>query len=460
MFKLKEIIKYTKGKKLNSCSCIDIGGVCTDTRTLKPGALFIALKGDKFDGHDYLVQAQTKRAGAAIVEIKWAKENAKKIKKFKIPVVGVGSCVTALQRIAKVHRKKFKIPIIAVTGSNGKTTTKEMIALLLESRFKVLKSKKSFNNHIGVPLTLLDLNTEHEAAVIEIGMNHPGEIRSLASIVGANIAVITNVGQAHIEFFSSIEQIIEAKCELLENLPEDGLAIVNADDANLFKKATEYAANVIGFGKHKRGFYRISNISAQIDGVAFTLNQKFTFKLPMIGVHNAYNALGALAVAEQFNIDMDTARQKLQLIKPTPMRMQLQDFNGIKIISDCYNANPQSTRAAIKTLAALKNSSRRIMVLGDMLELGAASGSIHTQLGVEIAHSNIEKLVTIGHRAAYAARSALNNGMDAGDVRDFPTNKIAAAELVAMLKPEDIVLFKASRAMHLEEVIDKIKKGF
>lgn len=457
MFTIEQILQIVSGTLVSGSSCVSIKAISTDSRTIDTAQLFIAIKGTKFNGHDYVFAALEKNAAGCIVGYDWLKVYNQKIANQEKPIIAVEDTCVALGKIAQFYREKFSIPVIAVTGSNGKTTTKEMIASLLSLRYSVLKSEGSFNNHIGVPLSLLRLNPSDELAVIEIGMNHKGEIRSLASIARPNIAVITNIGPAHLEFFSGISDIVKAKCELLENLSVGDLAVINADCDQLYTQAKKYSAKVITFGIKNNCDFKASNVVSQRGGIDFMLNNKYTFKLPLLGEHNVYNLLAAIAVADYLHVQMEQIRQQISNFKPIGLRMQPISINGVEVIADCYNANPDSMAAAIGVLSRLKHKKRRIAVIGDMFELGSGSKHFHSELGVLIAHSHIEKLITIGTNAAYAAYSAAQSGMSKDDVFSCKTNEDACCLLKKILQPEDVLLFKGSRCMHLEEVIDGLK---
>ncbi len=455
MFSIKEIVKFTQGIVVSGSTRGKISGVSTDSRTIAPGELFIAIRGKKFDGHDCIAQALSRKAKAVIVSRDWFEAHSRKITVMRKPVIAVDDTVSALGMLGRANRERFSIPVIAVTGSNGKTTTKEMIAAILGSRLNVLKSQGSFNNHIGVPLSLLKLKLSHQAAVFELGMNHKGEIRSLASLVRPNIVVITNAAQAHLEFFNSVSDIIEAKCELLENLKAKDVAIINADCKGLYEHAKLYSENILSFGINKKCVYRASNILSHKDSVVFTLNEKDTFTLPLLGEHNVYNALAAIAVADYLKIKKIDMRRRLKKFQPAALRMQSFKRHGAEIIADCYNANPDSMKASINTLSAMRHKKRRIMVMGDMFELGPSSRYYHSELGVLIAHNPIDKLITVGDNARHTAESALNCGMKKEDVFICETREAVIDTLKKIVLPEDVVLLKGSRAMALEKIIEE-----
>jgi UDP-N-acetylmuramoyl-tripeptide--D-alanyl-D-alanine ligase len=398
-----------------------------------------------------LAEAVSRGAAGCVVAQDWVEASPGKVP--PVPVIVVSDTVYALGRIAHAHRMKFTIPVIGVTGSNGKTTTKEMIAAILGAHYNVLKSQGSFNNHIGVPLSLLGLTSFHTAAVLELGMNHKGEIRGLAAIAVPTIAVITNAAGAHLEFFNSPDEIIEAKCELLERLGDENIAVINADCEALYAASERYTANQVGFGFKKGCRYRATNVVCHHDGVAFTLNEQFTFRLHVLGEHNVYNALAAIAVGDFLGVPMEMMRERLSQFQPVSLRMETVNCNGVRIIADCYNANPHSMAAAIRTLTAVADSARKIVVFGDMRELGSASVEQHRYIGQLIAEQRITFLLTVGREAAHAAEAAAQTGMDKKNIFVFSQTDEAAQCLAGLARPGDVVLLKGSRAMKIEQVL-------
>jgi len=459
MFTIADIARAAHGTLLTADPGVKVTGVSTDSRTLLPGALFVALKGNTFDGHDCLTEAVGRGAAGCVVAQDWADTHRESAAALPVPVVAVSDTVYALGRIAYAHRMKFTIPVVGVTGSNGKTTTKEMIAAILGARYNVLKSQGSFNNHIGVPLSLLGLTSFHTAAVLELGMNHKGEIRGLAAIACPTIAVITNAAGAHLEFFSGPEEIIEAKCELLERLGPDSVAVINADCEALYAASERYTANRVGFGLKKGCRYRATNVVCHHDGVAFTLNDQCSFRLHVLGEHNVYNALAAIAVGDFLGVPMEEMRERLAQFRPVSLRMETVNCNGVMIIADCYNANPHSMAAAVRTLTAVAGTSRKIVVFGDMRELGAASIEQHRNIGQLIAEQRVAFLITVGKDAAHAAAAAMETGMEKKNVFICAQTEEAAQCLISLIQPGDVVLLKGSRAMKIERVLKAVVAG-
>ena len=456
MLKIKEIVTCTNGKLIAGNMTGAVKGISTDSRNINKGELFIAVKGPNFDGHNFIDKALDKKAQGLLVAKAWFGACADKMAKIKRPIIIVPDTVIALGQIAHFYRNKFNRPIIAVTGSNGKTTTKEMIATVLCSKYKVLKSPVSFNNHMGVPLTLLKLTSLHKAAVLEMGMNHKGEIRCLSNIARPDIAVITNAGRAHLEFFNNLQEIIQAKCELLEKLGKDAIAIVNADQTELFTQANKFNVKLIGFGIKNDCQYRASNLIEVNGGLEFAINKKHKFRLNILGRHNAYNALAAIAVADQLGIDMQNIQKQLMGFQGLDLRMQKMALNGIEIFADCYNANPDSTQAAIETLIAVKSEKRKILVFADMLELGKFSKDCHYDIGKLAAKRRVDILITVGTAAAEAAKAARDYGMSKQSVFSCVNCEEAYRMLTEILQPKDVILLKGSRRMCLEQILEKI----
>jgi len=454
MFTVNEILNSTYGILINQnhdrATYNDIRGfgVSIDSREIKPNEIFLAIAGDNFNGHDYIQKAVESKAAVVICEADWAKEHAEDLNKIDVPIIAVENTVSALATLARIHRKKFNIPVIAVTGSNGKTTTKDMIACVLDAQYKVLKSKASFNNHIGVPLTLLELDSTYQVAVIEMGMNHKGEIRGLASIACPDIGIITNAANAHLEFFDSVSDIIEAKCELLEQLGANSIALVNADCKKLYARVCDFGIDMISFGITSHCTYKAENIITHSEGIAFTVNEKYTFSLNILGEHNVYNALAAIVIGLHFKIDHLLIREQLLKFRAVSLRMQTVKCLGIDMIVDCYNANPTSMKAAIKFWNNFEKSKPHIAILGDMLELGVLTNKFHKDIWNSLKDIDYEKLITVGeHSIHYQANDHFINIeslIKSGIYRQFPKNSV--------------ILLKASRAIELEKIIKKIIK--
>lgn len=406
-------------------------GVSIDSRTLRPGDTYFALQGERHDGHDFVEAALAAGARQAVV----AKAQTERYpKQLRERIRAVEDPLRELQRKAQLHRKRWGGPLVAVTGSAGKTTTKDMIAAALGTKLRVLKNEGNFNNHIGLPLTLLRLRREHEIAVVEMGMNHAGEIARLAEIAAPTVGVFTNVGTAHIGNFDSIEGIAAAKRELALAIPRTGTLVLNAEDPRVARFGDGFAGRVV--------FYRGSEYEGEL-------------RFP--GRHNRANAAAALATALLFDLDSDAVRETLRALTPPPGRGQLLHWNDMLIIHDCYNANPEAMEQMLQVLSSAPGK-RRVAVLGEMRELGAQSGALHRQVGEKAAQAGVDVLVAVSGDAACMLEGARSAGFR-GRSHYFPSAAAAAGALPELLQAGDVVLFKASRGVRLEQALEALKTG-
>jgi UDP-N-acetylmuramoyl-tripeptide--D-alanyl-D-alanine ligase len=431
---------------------VGVAGVSTDSRTLREGELFVAIRGERFDGHDFVRDAFGRGAVAALVDTPPAAGTGGK------PLFAVPNTVAALQRLAAWYRSRFDLPLVAVTGTNGKTTTKDMAASVLSTRLRTMKTEGNLNNHIGVPLTLLRLSSEHQAAVVEMGMNHPGEIERLAGMARPAIGVITNVAEAHMEGMGSLEAIAEAKGELLEALPPEGTAVLNGDDALVMSQAKRTSARVVTFGLSPDVNTRAVRISER-GCVSFELDWGASVELPLPGRHNVMNALAALAVGEVLGIDREAAVEGLSSFEPSPMRMSVVTVGGWTILNDAYNANPGSLGAALESLVALANGRPTVAALGDMLELGSRARDAHREAGLLAAEKEIDHLLLFGKEVAALREGALAGGMQPGRARLFDDKAVLVEALRRLSEKSAVLLVKGSRAMRMEEVVELLAKG-
>jgi UDP-N-acetylmuramoyl-tripeptide--D-alanyl-D-alanine ligase len=425
-------------------------GYAIDTRLLRTGDLFFALKGEARDGHEFVADACEKGAVGAVVE------RAFEGLPPSFPQMIVRSPLEALQRLAGHVRLSTDIPVIAVTGSNGKTTTKEMIAFLLAARMRVRKSPGNFNNHIGLPLAILGLDESDRALVVEIGSSHRGEIASLARIARPQIGVITNVGRAHIGLFGSLEAVAAEKTDLARCLEPGGEAVVNADDDILMAAVKTGVAETRTFGIHGEADFRATGVRVSEGmGSTFTLRGvAVTLRAP--GLHNVYNALAAIATAGAFGLSVRDAAEAIRLYEP--MRMKTHVLGGMTLVDDTYNSNPDSAAAALDVLAGMRGA-RRVFIMGDMLELGEYAQGLHREMGTRVARSGIELFVGIGSLTRWAAEEARSAGMRDEAVFHFETKAEARAALLGIVKADDAVLVKASRAAGLDEIADFLKSS-
>ncbi len=453
MFRVEELVKVTKGRLLRGDLEDTVMGVSIDSRTIKSSYAFIAIKGDNFDGHDFIAQAIVKGAKAVIVQYH---VSSIRCHEKKVAFIQVKDTTKALGDIANFHRMRFNIPVIAVSGSSGKTTAKEMIAHALAFKFKVLKSEGTKNNNIGLPLTLLQLTPRHEAVVLEIGTNHFGEVRNLASIARPNMGIITNIGLAHLGHFKTLAGVYIEKATLLDSLDKPRLALLNADDFFLSKKLTQGIRShfAIGFGVRKKCDFFASKIRLKERTVEFLLNGRYRYILSNPGMHNIYNALPAIAVARIFGLGHKDIARRLSDFIFLRGRGEVIEKGGIKFIDDTYNSNPLSLSNALLTLKAFKTPGRKILVMGDMLELGASARPLHEKLGVFIADI-CDTLITVGDLSKLTAQAALRAGFDKGKIYTSKTSIDARDILFNLVIPQknDIILVKGSRAMRMEQVL-------
>lgn len=449
---LRQLVEAVGGTLLGEYGDLDttFTGVCTDSRSITAGCLFLPLQGERFDGHAYISDALEQGAVGCIT----ARERDSYLPgKF---YVKVRSTQRALRDLARYYKEQFHIPFIAVTGSVGKTTTKDMVAAVLGSRYKVLKTEGNFNNDIGLPLTILRLDHSHEVCVLEMGMDHAGEIDYLSELVEPDIALITNIGDAHIENLGSREAIFNAKCEVFAHLKEGGLAVLNGDDewlATLRGKLKQKAVFVgSGAGLDYTALDLDSGDGTQLKCVIRTPENQFEAVIPALGGHMIYPTLMATAVAERLGMAPDEIRRGIRAFLPTKMRMNVIRCAGdVIILNDAYNANPQSMRAAAAVLGDAHDR-RRVAVVGDMKELGVNSELFHRAVGGYFAEAGTDRLIAIGDLARFIAVGAREAGLEQADY--YPTLEEAQDALLRELRSGVTILVKASRAMEFERVVD------
>ncbi len=433
---------------------IYVNGISKDNRTVNPGDLFIAIRGEKFDGHAFVNKAADAGAVAALV--------SEPVSDASVPTLVVEDTVLALQEIAKNYRTMFEdIKVVGITGSVGKTTTKEMCASVLSQGLYTLKTLGNLNNDIGLPFTVMGLNFSHQAAVVEMGANHFGEISRLTRVANPDIAVITTIGQAHMEFFKSKEGVRKAKLEIIEGLKPDGYLVLNGDDPLLWELKDKLRVNVIYCGIHNEKcdiFAQVierdsENIWFEVKSIPGT-----RFHIGCGGVHNLQNALLAVAVGELAGRSAEQIKEGLENFVNTGERQKIIKLsNQVTVISDCYNAGPDSMRAALDLLGENKCRGRKIAALGDMLELGEHSDGAHYEIG-SIAASRADMIFTAGNWSQSVARGALENGFDKEKVRAYKTVPELADELKDELREGDVLLIKGSRGMRMEQILEVISE--
>jgi len=453
----KDCINAIEGKLLQGNPDYPFRGVSINSRTVSKGELFVCIKGERFDGHDFLSDVISREA-AGIILSEPNKLSGNSGQAIGEPfVIQVSDTLKALQDLASYQRKRFPFKVVAVTGTNGKSTTKEMIASILETKFKTLKTQGNLNNHIGLPLTLLEREPSQEVGVLEMGMSAAGEIKRLAEIAQPDIGVITNVSEGHLVQLKSLRNIQSAKGELFDSLTKEGTAIVNADDPLVLELAQSLRARTVTFGIDQPADVRASEIESK-DNLGFRFKVKlfdktFFVHLPYLGYCNIYNTLAALATGYSMGIQEDAMTRGLENYQRMSQRNELTRHKGVDLINDSYNANPRSMTEALKTLDNFQTQGRRIFVIGDMLELGDLSLPAHKNLGEEISRSKVNILVTVGELASLSAKRVQALAGEKIQVLEFKEHQEAAEYLIREAKSGDCVMFKGSRGSAMEKIL-------
>jgi len=435
---IEDLINLTNAKLIQGDKNLNIENLNIDTRTIKKGQIFVAIE----KGNEYIEIALQKGAIGIISEIE---PSIELIKNYPdITIVKVKNSINAIQKIAKFKREKYYIPVVAITGSVGKTSTKDIVAKVLSQKYKTLKTEGNYNNHIGVPLTILRL-TDHEALVVEMGMNHFGEISALTNIAKPTIAVITNIGTSHIGILGSRENILKAKLEILEGLMPNGKIVINNDD-DLLNKWNNDKKLAITYGIENKSDIQACDIKISELKSTYKVG-KYTVNVPISGTHFIYNSLCAIAVGNALNIDMNSIIKGISEFELTKKRMEIKKSKGCTIINDSYNASYESMKYALEYLKNI-NGKRKIAVLGDMLELGIYSKDLHEKVGEEV---NVDILITVGKEAKNISNRAI-----ASEIYNFDCNKEATEKLKEIMMVGDVILFKASNGMRFSEIIQEI----
>ena len=431
-----------------SCPPEPVSGWSVDSRSIAPRDLFFALRGPNHDGHKFVREVIAKGAAAAVVDRPVQAEGV---------LLQVPDVLEALQTLARWARTRWGGQVVAVTGSAGKTTTKEVIARLLGTAMPVGKSTGNLNNHVGLPLSILRLPEEARVAVLEIGMNHAGEIRRLAGVARPDAGVVTNVGHAHMEFFDSIEDVARAKRELIEALPAHGVAVLNADDPRVAGFREAHPGRTVTYGLSPGADFRAQDVEHRPDGVRFRLRDSLWFESPMAGAHNVLNLLAGIAVAAQFGIEPAALQPAVRTLEAGDMRGRRFVHRGITVLDDCYNSNPEAAGRMLDLLRA-EPARRRLAVLGEMRELGRWSESLHREVGRQVAQGGIDVLVGVRGAASYVVAEALKAGMT-HDAALFFENPVEAGEFVRReARQGDAILFKGSRGTRVEKALEALMK--
>jgi len=436
-----------------------------DTRSIAPGDLFVAIRGDRFDGHDFVAAALAAGAAGAVVTATPAWPEAGKAGPAPL-LIEVADTTKALQDGAREVRRRSGATVVAITGSAGKTTTKELTAEFLAAKYTVFRNRGNLNNHIGLPLSLLELRSRPDVAVVELGMNHAGEIRTLVGVAEPDVRVWTNVGDAHAGFFASVDAIADAKAEILEQARPGDLLVANADDARIRARASRFGGRLRTFGVSDGADYRASGVRHRgLDGMAATLTTPHgsaAVETPLLGTGNLLNFLAAAAVAVELGVPLETVAARAATLKPAARRGELLRLpGGITLIDDSYNSSPAALTKALETVAAASGSARKIAVLGEMLELGAHADRLHAECGQAAARAGLDLLIAVGGdpaaRLADAARAA---GMSASSVIHVAASAAAADLAQQKVRPGDLVLVKGSRGIRTDLVVDRLKVEF
>ncbi len=454
VFTIKEIIKATQGTLLQGDASSNVSGVSSDTRMIKEGNLFIALKGPNFDGHSFLSMAVQKGAKALVVSQKPRDRFSE-----KIDIILVADTRKALGSIAGFHRKRFKIPVIAITGSSGKTTTKEMLAAVLTKRYNVLKNIATENNDVGVPSTLLKLNHDHDIAVLEFGTNHFGEIRWLTQVTSPTVSILLNIGESHLEYFKSLSGVFKEKFDIVRFMKKPGVVIYNKDDRFL-KKIPEKKifGRKISFGLQRPADFLAQEIEiVRHQFLRFKINtNSFQIQAPIW--HNVYNALATISCARLFKVSWVDIEIVLKEFSFPKGRQVFHSIGSLNVIDDTYNANPVSFRSAVRTLQDLDSKGRKILLCADMLELGEKSRDLHREVGGLVASAEFDFVFSIGRLAQLITQEVRKKKVSRAF--HFSTIERLTKELKDILRPGDTILVKGSRGMHLEKIVDFLKKEF
>jgi UDP-N-acetylmuramoyl-tripeptide--D-alanyl-D-alanine ligase len=440
-----------------------VQGYSIDSRRVRPGDIFFAIRGRRLDGHEFVKPALQSGAVAAVVEQSFEQRIAPSVARALIPV---RDTTLALHVLAREARRRWGKKVVAITGSTGKTTTKEMVSTLLAARYRVLKSPGNFNNDYGLPLTLLGLENRHDVAVVELAMSAAGEIARLARVAEPEVGVVTNVGPVHLQYFKSVDDIALAKRELIENLTNPygpTVAVLNHDDPRVKKFADGYRGRAVTFGRHEGADFVASEILPAGEGTTFrvkgpSLNAMFHVNLP--GEHHVENATAAIAVSSLFEIPAEQMVTALHSFKNLPGRSEILTLPGeITVLNDCYNSNPRAMEKMLDTLAAWKQARRRILVAGEMLELGPASAEWHRSIGQKCLASGVDWIVAVQGEARFFLEGARERGFAPSHLRFFETAQEAAEFCRSLVREGDVVLVKGSRDVRLEAVIDTLRNS-
>ncbi|MFH0877379.1 MAG: UDP-N-acetylmuramoyl-tripeptide--D-alanyl-D-alanine ligase [Candidatus Omnitrophota bacterium] len=456
MFNVKELVQATGGIAKSSAGRGRFSGIATDTRMLGTGDVFVALIGKRFDGHDFIPEAISAGAKAIVFS------DARKVGSFQEGVVyiQVPETTQALGAIARFHRRRFDIPIIAVTGSSGKTTTKEMLAWVLGAKYHVLKNEGTQNNLIGVPLTLLKIHSKHDLCVVELGTNRVGEIRQLSQIAEPNMGIITNIGPAHLEFLGSLKGVYREKIDCIKHLKAPMIALLNKGDMLLEKLSRIRSQPFFFFGINTDADFKATEIIYKHQSIVFLFNGVHEIEVKHCALHNVSNALAAIGCGLLFGLDFEEIKAKIESFDSPAMRLKELNLKTCTVFDDSYNSNPQSLKQAIDVLCRRETTGRRILIMGDMKELGKKSEEFHSYFGRYVAKKPIQIFVTMGDFSHAAAEQAKKNGLAQESVFHFDSHPQVIEFLDATVAEGDVLLVKGSRSMQMEKIVTHLKEHY
>jgi UDP-N-acetylmuramoyl-tripeptide--D-alanyl-D-alanine ligase len=460
-----DVAAVTGGRVIEGDAQQAIGHVSIDSRTVGAGDFFVAIRGERFDGHQFVTDALAKGAAGALVEGAPAALPAGEERPAPV-LIQVSDTTRALQDVARDVRRRSKAKVVAITGSAGKTTTKEVAAEFLAARYTVFRNKGNLNNHIGLPLSLLELRARPEVAVVELGMNHPGEIRTLVGIAEPDVRVWTNVGDAHVGFFADADAIADAKAEILDHARPADTLVVNADDARVAARVSGFAGRVVTFGLDPRAHVRASRVELRgLDGSAadvHTPSGDVHIETPLLGAGNLANVLAATAVAVEFDVPLAEVARRAAALRPAHHRGELLRLpGGITLVDDSYNSSPAALKRALETIALATGSARKVAVLGEMLELGDHTATLHQECGRAAAAAGLDLLIAVGGLPARClADAAIQAGMPPQAVLAVRTKEEAADAALKRIRAGDLVLVKGSRSIGTDLVVERLKAEF
>ncbi len=453
---LQEMVVAIAGRVYGQITIPRVTSVSTDSRDVAPGAIFFAIRGERHDGHAFVEAALAKGATAAVVsDLSGVPESLRACGQL----IQVTDTVEALGKLAAWYRRQFAAQVIAVAGSNGKTTTKDMIAAALSAGRRGRAAKASFNNAIGVPLTLLAVEPADEFVVVEIGTNHPGEVMTLGRIAQPDMAILTSIGEEHLEFFGDIQSVAREEYALLGALRRRGFVAVSCQAAEHAPARIKSDFTILTYGLEEQADLRATDLSSTLEGQRFKVNGRHEYLLPVLGRHNVNNALAAVAVGTRFRMTPDEIASGLRSARLPPMRLERSNIGPFVLINDAYNANPSSMRAALAVMDQLREVGRKVLVLGDMKELGPETGRCHRTLGQDAGRSTAQVIVAVGSYSRHVCDGATAACGTTKRIYQFATVEMLSEKIGELLEPGDVILLKASRGVRLERLIGPIEQA-